>query len=113
MNELLNQAWKLVFFKISLKNFYLLIETHLFSKPATRHKSPHVVASIQRFNRFSFWVPTVILSFESLRERSQAFTKFIEVAKVCLPFFQTIPFTFYLMLTLSYLFSSPLIYSRN
>jgi len=60
INELLNLSW---------------------SKPKTRHNSPHVMASIRRFNQFSFWVPTVILGFESLRERSNAMNKFIEIAK--------------------------------
>jgi len=60
VSELLSQAW---------------------SKPKTRHKCPNVTALIQRFNQFSFWVPSMILSFESLRERSQAITKFIEIGE--------------------------------
>jgi len=60
LNELLSQAW---------------------SKPKTRHKSPNVQASIQRFNQFTYWVPTVIVTFERLRERSKAMSKFIEIAQ--------------------------------
>jgi len=60
LNELLSQAW---------------------SKPKTRHKSPNVQASIQRFNQFTYWVPTIIVTFERLRERSKAVSKFIEIAQ--------------------------------
>ncbi|KAJ3427944.1 guanine nucleotide exchange factor [Anaeramoeba flamelloides] len=58
--ELLNQAW---------------------SKEKTKHRSPNVLALIQRFNSLSGWVTSTILLFNKIRKRSKLINKFIKVAE--------------------------------
>ena len=65
MHELLNQCWN----RDSLKN-----------------QAPHVVSILNRLNQVSYWVPSIILMHEKLRDRGSAVSFFIDVATVCLPF---------------------------
>jgi len=57
--ELMNQSW---------------------TKPDLRHKSPHVVELIQRFNSMSHWTASTILWQEKLAERVKVLAKFIDIA---------------------------------
>jgi len=58
--ELLRQAW---------------------TKPKTKHKSPNVVALINRSTRLSFWVATMIVSQEKSSGRVKMIEKFVDIAK--------------------------------
>ena len=94
MHELLNQCWN----RDSLKN-----------------QAPHVVSILNRLNQVSYWVPSIILMHENLRDRGSAVSFFIDVATVCLPFLfllsilLSIPFLFLLSFLLSIPFFFPLL----
>jgi hypothetical protein len=59
-SELLNQAW---------------------SKPKLKHRAPHVLALIKRFNMISSWAATEIVSATTIRERVRITSKFIRIAE--------------------------------
>jgi len=59
-NELLDQNW---------------------SSKKSKHKSPHVLELMKRSNRLSFWVATMILFHERLKDRSMVLSKLIQVAQ--------------------------------
>eukprot|EP01133_Synstelium_polycarpum_P000183 gene183-221_t len=59
-SELLNQAW---------------------SKPKLRHRSPHVMALINRFNEISSWTASMILSFDKVKDRARIMSKFIKICE--------------------------------
>jgi len=58
-SELLNQAWNTKKYK---------------------HRSPNVIAMIQRANRFSFWVATMILSQPTNKARRKIYEKFMGIS---------------------------------
>eukprot|EP00002_Diphylleia_rotans_P019141 TRINITY_DN3704_c0_g1_i3.p1 TRINITY_DN3704_c0_g1~~TRINITY_DN3704_c0_g1_i3.p1 ORF type:complete len:974 (+),score=196.84 TRINITY_DN3704_c0_g1_i3:59-2980(+) len=57
--ELLNQKW---------------------SKPKLKHKAPHVLRMISRFNAVSQFVATTLLMASKLKLRTRVYTRFIEIA---------------------------------
>jgi len=58
--ELLNQAW---------------------NKPKLQYKSPHILALIEKINRNSFWVASVILWHSKLSDRVKMIEKYIRIAE--------------------------------
>ncbi len=60
--ELLNKAW---------------------SSPKLKHRSPNLLAMIDRFNTISHWVAFTILSQKAYADRVRAFEMFIRIAGVC------------------------------
>ena len=52
-----------------------------WSKPKTRQKSPNVLNLIKRFNHVSYWVPTMVMCHEKLKNRSAVISKFMAVAQ--------------------------------
>eukprot|EP01114_Cavostelium_apophysatum_P014905 TRINITY_DN3971_c0_g1_i2.p1 TRINITY_DN3971_c0_g1~~TRINITY_DN3971_c0_g1_i2.p1 ORF type:complete len:622 (-),score=142.26 TRINITY_DN3971_c0_g1_i2:1171-3003(-) len=59
-SELLNQSW---------------------SKPDMQHRSPHVLAMIDRFNNLSQWVATMIVKIENVKIRAKMMIKCINIMK--------------------------------
>ena len=59
-SELLNQSW---------------------NKDKLKYRAPNVIESLSRLNRLSFWVPSVILWQERMKERSKAYKKFVAIAE--------------------------------
>lgn len=53
-----------------------------WSKPATAHLSPNLLAAINLFNHVSQWVGTLIVSTEKVRERAKVMTRCIKIAQV-------------------------------
>lgn len=62
-SELLNQAW---------------------NKPKLKHRSPHVVGSIERFNRISNWVSREILAVPYYKDRREVLHNIIKITQVFL-----------------------------
>jgi len=60
--ELLNKAW---------------------SNLKLKHRSPNVLASVDRFNIISHWVAFIILSQKAYADRVRAFEMFIRIANIC------------------------------
>eukprot|EP01094_Clydonella_sp_ATCC50884_P028908 TRINITY_DN8841_c0_g1_i1.p1 TRINITY_DN8841_c0_g1~~TRINITY_DN8841_c0_g1_i1.p1 ORF type:complete len:588 (+),score=266.36 TRINITY_DN8841_c0_g1_i1:205-1764(+) len=52
-----------------------------WSKKTTKHRAPNVRALIRRFNRVSYWLATIVLCHEKLKDRAAALEKFINIAK--------------------------------
>jgi len=61
--ELLNQSW---------------------NKPKLKHRSPHVLEMIQRFNTLSKWLCGVILNTESLKERIKVMQNVVKLGRALL-----------------------------
>ena len=55
--ELLNQAW---------------------SKEKLKYRAPHVVALMDRLNKLSYWIPSLVLSRERLQDRKAMWLKLIK-----------------------------------
>lgn len=53
-----------------------------WSKTATAHLSPNLLAEINLFNHVSQWVGTIIVSNEKVRERAKLMTRCIKIAQV-------------------------------
>jgi len=58
--ELVNQSW---------------------NKPKLQHRSPHILAIIDRFNTVSLWISTMILKVESIKIRARMMMKCIHIMK--------------------------------
>lgn len=58
--ELLNQAW---------------------SKPELKHLSPHVTALIDRINKVSYWVASLILWFKNKEDRIKMIEKLLKICE--------------------------------
>lgn len=63
MKEYLKQAW---------------------NNPKLQHLSPNVLAMVNRFNRTSGWVSSMIVKVELLRNRVRMLSKIINIARVSL-----------------------------
>jgi hypothetical protein len=53
-----------------------------WNKPALQYRANNVVAMIERSNRISFWVASIILFQNNPEDRAQMILKFINVAEV-------------------------------
>ncbi|GAM20828.1 hypothetical protein SAMD00019534_040030 [Acytostelium subglobosum LB1] len=60
-SELLNQSW---------------------NKPKLRHRSPHVLLLISRFNEISSWVSSIILSNDKVKDRARIMAKLIKITEL-------------------------------
>lgn len=58
-SELLNQSW---------------------NKPHLKHRAPHIIQSIKRFNEVSMWAGSVIVLASGIKHRVKIFTKLIYIA---------------------------------
>ena len=52
-----------------------------WSKPKTKHLSPHILEMIERSNSTAHWVATTIMYHEKVKDRSLVIAKFIEIAQ--------------------------------
>jgi len=52
-----------------------------WSRPKLKHRSPHILSMIRRFNVVSDWVGTQIVIASKLRQRAQVLTKLIGIAE--------------------------------
>ena len=58
-----------------------------WNKPKLQHKSPNVMALINRSNRIAFWVATMIVIHRKLSDRVKVIDKFARIAQVILDLF--------------------------
>jgi len=52
-----------------------------WSKPKLKYRSPNVLAMIKRFNIVSNWVASTIVQVETVKERAEVMTKFVQIAE--------------------------------
>ena len=52
-----------------------------WNKDKLKYRASNVIESLSRLNRLSFWVPSVILWQERMKERSKAYKKFVAIAE--------------------------------